>query len=379
MHNTQSGFALPELLVAVTILALTFASIFGAMQLAKKAIRVAADRAQAAFILEETNEALRHIRDESWGKKMESLKLGAMSYCIDFGASNYGLTEYAANVLRLQFDETAGATIFTDDSTEAADGTCVGACPQSGVVGQFGKATRFANGINDAITVMHPIALTQTEYTIEAWVNPSDTVTRNIIARTDAAGPLSTLSHTISSQNGFFSHSSVDGTGTHSVTAATPYTPGMWYHVIGTAKNGGMMKLYVDGVEAGAPNSINTLSAVGDRYNIGGSTLSASDFYGDVDAVAIYNRELSQYEIEERYAAGPPCRLVDGKFSRLISFGNACRNNINQDINSFATTPGGSVCGNGTVDADTKIATTTLRWQEFIEESAIYLPNIFRN
>src|SRR3989344_3218780 len=267
------GFALLELLVAVAVLSVTFTSIYGATQLAKKALRVAGDRMQAAFLLEESNEALRHIRDEGWAEKIQNLKLNPyppwsfQAYCLDFGTENYGLTDWLSNFWRFQFDESAGVAVNKDN--------------------------------------------------------------KNIIVRGDSGGPIAAYSTMLRTITNIFAHWTRDS-GFKQVVGTTLFNPGVWYHVVGTAKNNNFMRLYVDGTEEGTPVAIGTLWN-GDRYYMGSNAFFANYFNGDVDSIALYAREFSADEVAERYAAGPPCRIIDNKFSLYLNFRNACRNNSSQD------------------------------------------------
>lgn len=378
-QHIKKGFALIELMVAIAILAIAFASIFGAVQLSKRALRVAGERGQAAFILEESTEALRHIRDKGWTTRMSNLALG-INYCLDFGTNDYGLTNPTSNVVRLHFDEVAGATTFVDSSGSGANGTCSGAtCPIAGVASPFGSAVTF-DGSNDVVSVMSAIG--PPAYTIEAWVKPSDSNIsniRNIIVRWDATSPSGAYSHSLRLSGGKFIHYTNAG-GIKTVTGSTTYVPGTWYHVVGTALQSGMMRLYVNGGEEGTPVAIGTLWTGGDRYLIGSQALFALNFLGDIDGVNIFNRQLSADEVRERYAAGPPCRIIDQKFTRSVIFANACRNSTNQDVGSYSYGADGAVCGiGGLVDADTKIATSSISWGSYSESSALYLLNLFQN
>jgi len=377
------GFALLELLVAVAVLSVTFTSIYGATQLAKKALRVAGDRMQAAFLLEESNEALRHIRDEGWAEKIQNLKLNPyppwsfQAYCLDFGTENYGLTDWLSNFWRFQFDESAGVGVFKDSSIYQRTGTCTGtSCPTSGVLARFGNAITF-DGVDDYLTILDFTVLT--EYTIEAWIKPAvNTDNKNIIVRGDSGGPIAAYSTMLRTITNIFAHWTRDS-GFKQVVGTTLFNPGVWYHVVGTAKNNNFMRLYVDGTEEGTPVAIGTLWN-GDRYYMGSNAFFANYFNGDVDSIALYAREFSADEVAERYAAGPPCRIIDNKFSLYLNFRNACRNNSSQDITSDSISAGGVSCGTGgTVNADTKIATTTISWSGYLEQSAIYLTNMFKN
>lgn len=83
------------------------------------------------------------------------------------------------------------------------------------------------------------------------------------------------------------------------VTSTTIVTPGTWYHVAITAKDGGMAKLYINGSEEGTAQAIVNMDTNCDRWNIGQSSqVAKSNFDGQMDELRIWYKELSQSEIQ---------------------------------------------------------------------------------
>ena len=89
------------------------------------------------------------------------------------------------------------------------------------------------------------------------------------------------------------------------VTAAGFWTPGNWYHLVGTY-DGSAVKIYVNGALAGQAPMSGKLSDYGRPLYIGGNIdqPSVARTPGRIDEVSIYNRALSSNEIAALYAAG---------------------------------------------------------------------------
>ncbi len=80
------------------------------------------------------------------------------------------------------------------------------------------------------------------------------------------------------------------------------YTPGVWIHVA-LVHNNGMLRAFVNGVEAGSVASGPTLQAPGGSsiLSIGGVILSSAQYHlfqGDLDEVSLWDRGLSASEIQ---------------------------------------------------------------------------------
>ena len=82
---------------------------------------------------------------------------------------------------------------------------------------------------------------------------------------------------------------------------------GEWYHIVATSVDGGAAKIYVDGdqISSGSvPLSVNDAELnIGSRHQNSG-TGSKDNIDGTMDEVRIYNRSLSQPEVEDLYFQG---------------------------------------------------------------------------
>lgn len=140
-----------------------------------------------------------------------------------------------------------------------------------------------------------------TEYTLAAWVNMAEW-TATFIARTDATPAGTNWSHQIGiNGSGYPFHYYFDGA-TRTITGATNFTVRWFVHVVGTAKNGGNGRLYVNGQETGSSLVCNTLWTGGDRWAVAnkGST-SGGALSGKLFDLRIYHREFSAAEVRHLY------------------------------------------------------------------------------
>ncbi len=78
--RNQRGFGVVEVLVAAVIVSLVLVGLHSAAVQSLRLIRLSTERTQAAFLLEETVEALRALRDDSWSSNIDSLSVGTDYY-----------------------------------------------------------------------------------------------------------------------------------------------------------------------------------------------------------------------------------------------------------------------------------------------------------
>jgi hypothetical protein len=78
-------------------------------------------------------------------------------------------------------------------------------------------------------------------------------------------------------------------------TAALPLNA--WTHLAATY-DGATLKLFVNGVQAGAVAVAGSLNASADPLRIGGNHIWGEYFSGRIDEVRVYNRALSAAEVQ---------------------------------------------------------------------------------
>ncbi len=130
-----------------------------------------------------------------------------------------------------------------------------------------------------------------TSYTVSVWVKVPVVQAMGIIGRTTSAG----LSSGVWSDDlhitsaGVFEHYTSSGSAGYTVTGTTVIQPNTWYHVAIVAGAGGQELLYVNGVSQGTPNTIPSLSTVGDRWQVGTPPPGYNYFNGELGGLAIYH------------------------------------------------------------------------------------------
>ena len=193
------------------------------------------------------------------------------------------------------FSEGAGTTT-ADASGNGRTGTLAGGVSWVGT-GRFGGALTF-NGLNGLVSVADANALDfTTSLTIEAWVRPAALSGWNTLVLKNAGS--SALAYGLYVNDnaprpaGYVEIGGVD----RSVpgTAAIPLNT--WTHIAMTY-GGGMMRLYVNGVQVGTRSVTGTIRVSANPLTIGGNTAWGEWFSGTIDELRLYNRELSPAEIQ---------------------------------------------------------------------------------
>ena len=87
-HIGSKGFSVVEILVASAIIGIMVFSLAQVGALSFRLTNNASNRIEAAFLLNEGIEAVRFLRDESWGGNLELLTLDS-DYFLVFDGSNY--------------------------------------------------------------------------------------------------------------------------------------------------------------------------------------------------------------------------------------------------------------------------------------------------
>jgi hypothetical protein len=165
--------------------------------------------------------------------------------------------------------------------------------------GRFGNALVF-DGVNDWVTVPDHNALDLTTgMTLAAWVFPTahgNGVWRNVIIKERPGGEVYNL------------YSNAD---TNAPTVYVDPTPTTWLDARGTAQlplnawshltgtyDGATLRLYVNGVQVGSRAMSGPLVTSTGVVRLGGNGVWGEFFQGRIDEVRIYNRALTQGEIQ---------------------------------------------------------------------------------
>ena len=208
-------------------------------------------------------------------------------------------------VLAFGFNESAGATTTNDASGNGLAGSVREA---QFVPGRYGNALSF-DGINDWVTVADttssPLDL-RNSMTIEAWVNPTTLAGWETVVMKERAGGLTYALY--AHDGGTLAGGAAQPAGYNRIAAdqavrgtATLQT-GEWTHLAFTY-DGQNQRLYVNGelVRTRAQTGLNAQN--NNALRIGGNSVAVTTFaneffHGMIDEVRIYNRALSQSEIQ---------------------------------------------------------------------------------
>lgn len=192
-------------------------------------------------------------------------------------------------------DDGNGKTV-TDSSNNGLDGKVAQGNPKW-VKGKFGGALEFGGA--DMVTVDDDAALDLKSFTLAAWVNiPKISGPWQIIASKENRNPTGrnygTFAHTTT---GVVHYSFTTG-GWKSFDAKTVITDGKWHHIVATYAKPDF-KLYVDG-KVDAQTAPNTDPDNHDNFLfIGGCNIGNYWMSGTIDEVVLYDRALSDAEINE--------------------------------------------------------------------------------
>jgi hypothetical protein len=167
--------------------------------------------------------------------------------------------------------------------------------------GKFGSALLF-DGVNDWVTVAHAPALNLTTgMTLEAWVYPTANgggSWRNVLIKERTNNEVYSL-YANADTNTPAVYVLPEGQGgvPLNVQGAAQLSLNTWTHLAATY-DGATLRLYVNGTEVGNRVITGALLTSTGALRIGGNSLWGEFFKGRIDEVRIYNRSLTQAEIQ---------------------------------------------------------------------------------
>ena len=226
-----------------------------------------------------------------------------ISYRWDYkGSNNESL------VSRWYFDENSGDIAYDTSGANNNDGTLKPASP-IWTTGKVGNALQF-DGIDDYVDCGADPSLDITgAITIEAWVKKNALLIDSVIVKkanayaliVSSGNKIVTEIYNDSGWNGYWGTVDINNT---------------WTHIIWTY-DGIVIKQYINGVNTDTFNHSGLISTTSNHLQIGG--YPAQFFNGAIDEVKIYNRALSEDEIENLYEFGIGI-LVSDPFSATPAF-----------------------------------------------------------
>jgi PKD repeat protein len=191
------------------------------------------------------------------------------------------------------FDETSSA-VAMDAVTGVSDGTISNA---THVPGKFGTALWF-NGTNSAVFVTNTmVSSLSSNMTIEAWVNPTVSVSSwmPVMGKAASASQLSYVIQGSTPQNGAPAVYIAPGAG--NLYGSAPLPANTWSYIVATY-NGTNVCLYLNGSlvssqgQSGAPTPSNSPLTIGSDGQL------QAFWNGVIDEVRIYNEPLTAVQIQ---------------------------------------------------------------------------------
>jgi hypothetical protein len=220
--------------------------------------------------------------------------------------------------------------------------------------GKVGQAFKFVGGIdnvaNPAVQIPYSPSLVTSNYTVEAWINPSSQVT-NSDQQSLIFGEGGSVQMVVQPGTTGVKPMFQFGTGSsfYLVLSSIQIPIGQYSHVAGTW-DGVTLKVYVNGVLGGQavpgakPASTGCPFFIGGFYSpSAGSCQTISQYFnGLIDELSYYNRALSSNEIAAIYGAGSLGKCYT-PIPPFITSQPVSRTNVVGDVAVFGVTATGTV------------------------------------
>jgi hypothetical protein len=190
------------------------------------------------------------------------------------------------------FSETNGTTA-ADASGNGHPGSVSGATWIA--TGKFGRALSF-DGVNDLVTVPNaPDLNPATGLTVMAWIYPTvSNGVRDVVIKEGAGVDVYNLYHR--NWRGRPEANVLIG-GVNRTAEGTSLPKNTWSHVASTY-DGVTLRLFVNGVQVASTAAAGSIPSSTGPLRVGGNSLWGEFFKGRIDEVRVYNRALSQAEIQ---------------------------------------------------------------------------------
>jgi hypothetical protein len=203
------------------------------------------------------------------------------------------------------FDEGGGSTVANASGTGNA-GTISGATWSA--AGRFGSALSF-NGTNSWVTIADAASLDLTTgMTLEAWIKPTALSSWRTVVMKETPGDLAYVLYAYDNAPRPAVYISVSGQQSTGGGAAPALNA--WTHLAATY-DGASLRLFTNGALVSTKPQAGAMVTSANPLRIGGNGVWGEYFSGLIDEVRVYNRALSQAEIQTDMATpvgsgGPP-------------------------------------------------------------------------
>jgi len=212
-----------------------------------------------------------------------------------FGVTQNAYSDTTGLVAAYNFDELSGPTVL-DASGNNNNGTITGAART--ITAKYGQALSFTGSHYVTIPDAPSLDLTNS-MTIEAWVRPTSLSSwRTIILKENGSEMAYGLYASGGSNrpSGWVRINPTTGD-SQSVYSSSALTTNTWNH-IATTYDGTSLKIYKNGILVGTRNQTGNMYVSGNPLRIGGNLIWGEYFRGQIDDVRVYNRALTQTEIQ---------------------------------------------------------------------------------
>jgi hypothetical protein len=203
------------------------------------------------------------------------------------------------------------------------------------------------DGVNDSIAIpVNPSLNISAAITIETWIKPTKSSgVQDIVSKARSGADNGYLLRTLSgwSTIDFWLYMNTFGWRRLSVPFGSSKL-GQWHHIAATY-DGKVMRVFVDGVQAGQLNFAGSIITNNNNLTIGGQAgYSSSLFGGALDETRIWNRALSQCEIAQHMN----CELTGTEegLAAYYKYNQGLSNLINTETQLIDASPNGA---NGTL------------------------------
>ncbi len=281
-------------------------------------------------------------RDAYWTNYGSDMcNMGRRLYCFE-QLPAYALPPPNPLVAYYPMDETSG-TIVADSSGNNLTGTSTSA---TNIVqpGRIGAAYRtFFDGTDKHIDIGNPPSLqfgSGSSFTISAWIKPNTfSGSHTIVSHGTNPNPSLAAFNFYVADGGYLEFSKPQVANTGQSTATTPVALNQWQHVAVVNNIGTNVKFYINGV-------LKSTAPFSQTYNylknlmIGESDSEGFNFVGGIDDVKIYNRALTDTEIQTLYTSAPPQQTVQFDAKSVAPAGSG--SSITWQHCTGGTCPGGN-------------------------------------
>lgn len=239
-----------------------------------------------------------------------------------------------------------------DESGYGNHGTVDGATLTENMFGTASSAYRFDG--NAEIRISHDSSLfinSDKSYSMSAWINTSASQNGNIFSNGEDSNFINVYRFGVLSDGHIIARLRDNSTqytgGNFDAVSSKAYNDNTWHHVVVVADSMSL-NIFVDGQPDGTVDISSAIIGEDPQNNfaIGSDSDNESFFIGLIDELRIYNRALSNAEIQELYSTNVPVDLNEGLIAHYPFDGTADDLLGNFDAQVHGATPAPDRFGN---------------------------------